>query len=245
MIRIGINGACGRMGLRLVVLTSQQSDMRLSLAIEKPKHPLLGKDIGLVAGLSQPLGVTITDQVTSKNTDIILDFSTPEGTLSCVSVCEKFRIPLLIGTTGLSKKEMGKIKKASERIPCLVSPNFSRGANLLFEITPLITRRLEDKELRAEIIEIHHRFKKDAPSGTANRLAQELKVVFPNKEVPIHSLRMGDVVGEHRVVWGLPGERIELVHRVDNRDAFVYGALEAARWLVRAKPGFYTLKKEV
>ena len=239
-IRIGINGACGRMGLRLVNLSYRQPDLQLTLAIEQPGHPAIGKDIALVAGLGLPSGILVESGVNRKICDIILDFSTPQATMTCVRQCKKYRIALLIGTTGLNREQAATIKAGSKKIPLLISPNFSQGASLLGKLGQELLRRL-GKDADVEIVETHHRTKKDAPSGTALRLAQELKSASPAQGIAIHSLRLGEVIGEHKIVFGMPGERIELTHQVDTRDAFAYGALKMARILAKKKPGFYTI----
>lgn len=242
MIRIGINGACGKMGLRLVNLIHKQSDLKLTAALEHPKHPATGKDIGQIAGLNLSFGVLINNQIKEKICDIILDFSSPLGTMSCVEGCKKYRIALLTGTTGLNQKQISKIKEAGRKIPVLISPNFSQGANILGTLGQKIIYQL-GKKVNIEIVETHHRAKRDAPSGTAIRLSQELKTVVKNKEIRIHSLRMGEVIGEHKMIFGIPGERVELIHKVDNRDAFAWGAIKVARILARKSSGFYTMSK--
>jgi len=249
MIKVGINGAAGRMGLRLVSLISQQTDLKLTLALERPNHPDIGKDIALLAGFDKPSGVVLTDNIKSRTADIILDFSTPPATINCLEACKKYHMALLAGTTGLNNIQIDKIKKASRYIPCLVSPNLSWGANWLFELVGQTTHKIGE-EAEIEIIEMHHATKKDSPSGTALRLKETITQINRNrplrgkkKDIPIHSLRIGRVVGEHKVIFGLPGERIELTHRVDNRDAFAEGAIKTTRFLARAKPAFYTTKQ--
>lgn len=253
MIKIGVNGACGRMGTRLIQLIRERSDLRLTLALESPKHPALGRDIGLIIGVNQPLGVCLTSYrdyykprhaVNYIKPEVILDFSTPSGTLTCVEFCARGRIALLVGTTGLTNLVLARIKQVSKMIPCLLSPNFSLGANILACYTRTLAHRFAN-QYDIEVIETHHRSKKDKPSGTALRLAQEIKANLKDKtqEIPIHSLRIGDVIGEHKLILGLKGETLELTHRVQSRDAFAQGALDAVRFLAQAKPGLYELDK--
>ncbi|MBI4833368.1 MAG: 4-hydroxy-tetrahydrodipicolinate reductase [Planctomycetes bacterium] len=240
MIKIGINGACGKMGLRLAGLASQQPGVKLTIALEKPGHRLLGKDIGNTAGFDSRERLLITDAVNGKIADVILDFSTPSATMNCLDVCKKYRIALLIGTTGFNPAQLKKIKDAGKLIPVLLNPNFSQGAGLLGQLGSEAIKSF-GKNVNAEIIETHHSAKRDAPSGTALKLAQALLKDLKRKSMPIHSVRVGQVVGEHKIIFAIPGERIELTHKVDSRDAFVYGALKAAVILARKKAGFYAL----
>lgn len=249
MIKLGINGACGRMGTRLAHLVREQKDMRLTLALEDSNHPELGKDIGLVIKFGKPMGVTLTSTKDNnaaqyRKTDVIIDFSAPSAILSCLEICAKYKIAFLVGTTGLTKVILKRINQVSKKIPCLVSPNFSLGANILMSYVGELARQV-GTQYDIEIIESHHRTKKDMPSGTALRLAQRIRANLRGKSktrsIPIHALRIGDVVGEHKVVFGGQGEVLELTHRVQSRDAFTRGALECARVLARAKPGLYGL----
>jgi 4-hydroxy-tetrahydrodipicolinate reductase len=250
MINIGINGACGRMGRLLIQLANQRKDMKLALALEAGGHPDLGKDAGIVAGLGKPLGVKVTSLKECqsrpggiKNVDVIIDFSLPRGVPDCLAICKKNKIALVEGTTGLDARIIAVFKQAGKTIPCLVSPNFSTGANWMMELAEQTARQLGGR-YDIEITETHHKTKKDKPSGTAIRLAQAIKDGLKDsaREIPIHALRMGEVVGEHKVYFGGPGEVLEIVHRVQSRNAFADGALTSAKFLAQAKPGFYNLK---
>ncbi|MFA5793918.1 MAG: 4-hydroxy-tetrahydrodipicolinate reductase [Candidatus Brocadiia bacterium] len=238
MITLAVNGAAGRMGLSIIRLATDSKIFKLVLAVDRPGHPQSGKDVGLMVGLGKPLGVTLSAAI-DKKADVAIDFSLPAGAMGCLDACRKHKIPLVIGTTGFDKTQLNKIKAASKVIPCLLSPNMSLGANLLFRLGAEAARTL-GPDYDAEIIETHHRFKKDAPSGTAKRLA-ECVAKASNKNIPIHSLRIGDVVGDHTVVFSNLGERIELTHRVNNRDIFARGAIYAAKFLANAKPGLYSM----
>ena len=169
----------------------------------------------------------------------MIDFSQPAGTMKILKECLKYKTALLIGTTGLSTAQKNKIRLAGKKIACLISPNMSIGANLLFKVAPQIAAVL-GQEYDIEIVETHHRFKKDAPSGTAIRLADAI-TAQTGKKIPTHSLRIGDVVGDHTAIYSTLGERIELTHRVHTRDIFSRGALKVARFLAQARPGFYTM----
>lgn len=238
MITIGINGASGKMGLSLVRLIAESRDLRLVAAIDRADNHSIGKDVGLMSGLGKALGVRLSANMDRK-ADVMIDFSQPAGVIKILKECLKYKTALLIGTTGLSPAQKNKIRQAGRKIACLISPNMSIGANLLFKVAPQIAAIL-GKEYDIEIVETHHRFKKDAPSGTAIRLADAITSVT-KKKTPTHSLRIGDVVGDHTAIYSTLGERIELTHRVHTRDIFSRGALKVAHFLAQARPGFYTM----
>jgi 4-hydroxy-tetrahydrodipicolinate reductase len=192
--------------------------------------------------------------------DVVIDFTTIEATLSLVEKCVAARKPLVIGTTGHSKEARAKIESASKSIPLIFSPNYSIGVNTLFWLTRKATAIL-GPSYDAEIVELHHRFKKDAPSGTARRLAEivaEVRNVDYEKEVHhgrcgitgertsseigIHALRAGDAIGEHTLFLGTSGERLELTYRASSREAYATGALRAAEWLCNKEPGHYDME---
>lgn len=256
-IAVGVNGAAGRMGRRLIGLIAEAEDLRLASAVEHAGSPALGQDAGVQAGVGD-LGVVVTEEFTP-DLDVVVDFSTPEGTLSALRFCLTHKKPIVIGTTGFGEAEKAEIDSAAHQIPCLVSPNMSVGVNLLFGLVAEVARAL-GSECDVEIVETHHRFKKDAPSGTALRLAEGIArargrdlsevAVFGRRgrpaerrpgEIGIHAVRAGDVVGEHVVIFSSLGERVELVHRAHTRDCFARGALEAVRFLVGRPAGRYTM----
>jgi 4-hydroxy-tetrahydrodipicolinate reductase len=239
MITVCVNGAGGRMGRALVRLISESDNLKLLHSVDSSNNPCLCEDVGIIAGISRPLGIKLSDKLDDK-VDVVIDFSTAEGTMSILESCLKHKSALLVGTTGLSQEQMEEIRKAGKEIACLISPNMSIGANLLFNIAPEIARILGES-YDIEIIETHHREKKDAPSGTAQRLAEGIGSKTGRK-IPVHSLRIGDVVGDHSVIFSTLGERIELTHRVHHRDIFARGALQVAMFLGKAKAGFYTMQ---
>lgn len=261
MIRVAVNGACGRMGSGVVSLVCKDKELRLVAALEREGHPLLGKDVGLLIGEGE-LGVKVSDTLNGK-ADVLIDFSEPNSSVAKASFCASQGIALVVGTTGHTEEQLSRIKESSKRIPCLISPNMSLGVNLLFQVAAQMARVLgEDYDI--EIVEAHHRFKKDAPSGTALKLAQEickatgrnLKEVAiygrqgatgerPKGQIGLHALRLGDTVGDHRVIFGTLGETIELVHSAHSRDTFAQGAIRAARFLVGKPPGLYDMRQVV
>ncbi len=261
MIKIAINGALGRMGTRILHLACQSQDFKVVGAFEHAKHDALGKELGSVLGFGEPLKVHIStlSARTLKGADVMIDFSSPEGVETSLKAAEAAQAGLVIGTTGVDAEGLGQIKKASKNIAILFSPNMSIGANFLFEIARTAAARLKSG-YDIEIIEAHHRLKKDAPSGTAKKIAQviaeekgwDLKKVArygregltgerPVNELGIHVIRGGDIVGEHTVLFSGPGETIELKHTALSRDAFAKGALVAALFVSKKKTGLYTM----
>ncbi len=192
--------------------------------------------------------------------DVVIDFTAPEATLSLLEKCVQARKALVIGTTGHSTEMREKIKRASRHIPLIFSPNYSVGVNTLFWLTRKATEIL-GSQYDAEIVELHHRFKKDAPSGTARHLAEIIaevrglgygsearhgRVGMPgertSQEIGIHALRAGDAIGEHTVLLGTLGERLELTYRASSREAYAKGALQSAEWLSKKSPGYYDME---
>jgi 4-hydroxy-tetrahydrodipicolinate reductase len=243
------------MGTRLIQLIQADPGLRLAAAIDRPDHPRLGEDVGTLAGTG-PLNVPLSGQL-DRPADVVIDFSLPKGTLSIARACAAREIPLVVGTTGLEPDERKELEDFSARIPLLISPNLDRAVNLLMRLAAEAARALGDSA-DIEIIERHHHFKKDAPSGTALRLAEVVGQAIesnrlvhgrqglvgerPRGEIGIHALRTGDNPGEHTVVFGLMGECLELTHRALNRDGFALGALDAAKFLAGKPARLYTMK---
>jgi 4-hydroxy-tetrahydrodipicolinate reductase len=254
-LSIGIHGATGRMGVRLIQLIREDHTLRLAAAIDRPGHPSVGQDVGPLAGLGL-LGVPLSSTLEAESVDVVIDFSAPAASLAIGAACRDRGIALVVGTTGLEPDQKAELERASDRIPLLISPNLSRAVNLLMKLVGEAARTLGDSA-DIEIVERHHRFKKDAPSGTANRLAEIVASEVgsdrfahgrhgivgerPRGEIGLHALRTGDNPGEHTVVFGLMGECLELTHRALNRDGFARGALDAARFLAHKPPRLYSM----
>jgi 4-hydroxy-tetrahydrodipicolinate reductase len=256
MTSIAITGAAGRMGSRLITLARESAVFTVVGAIERPDHPMLDKDAGVVAGVG-PIGTPLTFDL-KKTPDVLIDFSGPSSMRHWLKACRDRGIAMVIGTTGLHKVDHAAIDVAAEAIPVLQAGNMSLGMNLLFKLAGDVARRLGD-DYDIEIVEAHHRFKKDAPSGTADVLAKSIlaatgkteerlvfgrhgdDVVRKRGDVGMHSLRIGDEVGKHTAYFATLGERLELTHVATNRDTFVHGALKAAEWLAGQKPGRYNI----
>jgi len=257
---VTIAGAAGRMGTRLVALVKESSDLRLAAALEAPRHPSVGRDAGEVAGVG-PSGIVITDDVEAAVAAdrILVEFSAPEPSLAHLRVVAAARGRAVIGTTGFSQAQRDEIAALAKRATILVAPNMSVGVTVAFKLLAIMATALGD-DYDVEISEVHHRFKKDAPSGTAVRMAEVLADALgrdlaqcavygrhglpgerTTKEIGIFSLRSGDVVGEHTVTFGALGERLELTHRAQSRDTFVRGALRAVRWIADRPHGLYSM----
>ncbi len=257
MIRIAISGAGGRMGRTLVRLVAEADDLELAGAVEAAGHDLLGTDAGEMAGAGR-LGVALSDAL-PETVDCVVDFSLPEGSLERIEACAERAAPIVVGTTGFTNAQRERIDAAAARAPVLVSPNMSVGVNLLFRTAADLAKTL-GPDYDIEVLEAHHRFKKDAPSGTALKIAEEIAratgrdladsarygrgpghAPHTKGEIGLHAVRGGDIVGEHTVYFTALGERIELKHVAHSRETFARGALRAARWLVGREPALYTM----
>ena len=253
---IAINGAGGRMGQRLVALAKEDRDLQVVAAIDAPTTPVQGRDAGEVAGVGKT-GVPITyDLPMSNKPDCLIDFSAPEGTMTVLPICVARQIPIVVATTGHTAAQKTEIESAAHQTAVLFAPNMSLVVNLLFKLTRLAAEALKGKGFDAEIIERHHRYKKDSPSGTAVRFGEIIQEVQGGEfvhgreglvgertadEIGIHAVRGGDNVGEHTIIFTTLGETLELVHKGHNRDSYARGALLAAKFLANRPAGRYTM----
>jgi len=232
MIKIGIAGACGKMGRRIYELASHDREFEVGLCLEAKGTPMIGREVGKLKVSSNPDGIFLVD--------VFIDFTSPEATENNLDYVAKYRKALVLGTTGLSETQLAKVKEISNVVPVVFSPNMSVGVNVLFGILPEIAKRL-GRDYNVEIVEAHHRAKKDAPSGTARKLAQVLKDAVGG-EIPTHSIRLGDIVGDHTVIFCGNSERIEIRHQAHTRDLFAVGALKAAKWVIGKPAGLYSMQ---
>jgi len=232
MIKLGVAGACGKMGRRIFELASKDQDFELTLALEKKGTPAIGKDIGKLKISSNVDGLFLVD--------VFVDFTLPEATEVHLDYVARYKKALVLGTTGLSDIQIQKVEEISKVVPVVFSPNMSVGVNTLFSILPELAKRL-GPDYSIEIVEAHHKAKKDAPSGTAKKMAQVLKEAT-GKDIPTHSIRLGDIFGDHAVVFCGNSERIEIKHQAHSRDLFVVGALKAAKWIAGKPAGLYTMQ---
>ncbi|UCD28336.1 MAG: 4-hydroxy-tetrahydrodipicolinate reductase [Planctomycetota bacterium] len=257
MIRLAVAGATGRMGSRIIELAGADQRFDLVAALEATGHPKVGKTIDIQAQ-SKTIKIPIQDH-TETEFDILIDFSLPAGTMHWLEYCLHYKRAMVIGTTGHTPDQIDEIEKAAKNIPLLKASNMSVGVNLMFKLAGQIAAILGD-DYNIEIVETHHRFKKDAPSGTALTLRDsiikttgrnmEKDVIYgrhgqiperPARQIGIHALRVGDTVGEHEVHFGNLGETVILKHNAHTRDTFVNGALRAAAWLAGKPAGRYDM----
>jgi 4-hydroxy-tetrahydrodipicolinate reductase len=257
-IKLAVHGAAGRMGRRVIALAAENSSFRVVGAIEDAKCPLLGQDAGAVAGFA-PIDVALLDHWPD-DLDVVVDFSLPGAVDVCLAKCVEKNIPLVVATTGLTPQQKQSLTEAAASIPIVWAPSMSLAVNLAMKLSQQITQTLKDVEggLDIEILERHHRFKVDAPSGTALRFGEliaeklegEIKHVHgrigetgqrTRAEIGYHAIRVGDNPGEHTIVFGMMGERIELTVAASNRDCYASGALAAAKWLMDKPNGLYNM----
>ncbi len=261
MIKVIVCGGCGKMGSKVARLVHQNQDMKLTGIIESPTHPQKGKDWGMATGVGETK-IIVKDNLEEiiQESDQIVEFTNPQVSLKHLKIASKYKKTMIMGTTGFSSEEIIKINKLAQTIPFLLSPNMSLGVNLLFKLVAETAAALSD-DYDIEIVEAHHRFKKDAPSGTAKKLAQEIakvkgvnldEVVIYGREgitgerkrgeIGIHSIRSGDISGEHTVIFTALGERLELTHKAHSRDTFAYGTIQAIKFMEGKSAGFYEMK---
>lgn len=260
MKKVIVAGAAGRMGSRLVALIKESDTFSLAGAVEGRGHPAIGQDAGETAGCGRT-GVPIADDLVAQldHGEVVIDFSTPSATLAHLQAVAQHRRAMVIGTTGFSGTETEELKRLAREVPCVFAPNMSVGMNVMYQVIAEMAKIFGD-DYDIEVIEAHHRLKKDAPSGTALKIAEVLAGavgrrldqvgVYARKgligerkkgEIGIQTIRAGDIVGDHTVLFGGAGERIEVTHRAQSRDTFVRGALRAAGWIVGRPPGLYDM----
>ncbi len=255
-IQLAIVGASGRMGQRLIALAKEDHTLHLIAAIASEKSPLAGRDAGEIVGLGS-LGVPISHELPlSLRPDCVIDFSAPEGTMAILPVCVARQIPIVVATTGHTATQKAEIEAAAHQTAVLFAPNMSLVVNLLFKLVRLTAEALKGKGFDAEIVERHHRYKKDSPSGTAMHFAKIIQEIQGGKfvygreglvgergtdEIGVHAVRGGDNVGEHTIIFSTLGETLELVHKGHSRDSYARGALLAAKFLANRPAGRYTM----
>jgi 4-hydroxy-tetrahydrodipicolinate reductase len=260
MVKLAILGAAGRMGKALISCAERVDGVEVVAAIEMDGNQALGMDAGLIAGVSE-LGVEITSDTTATGVaDVVIDFTFHAASPVNAERAAEFGQSIIIGTTGLTDDEAEIVKAAAEKIPIVWAPNMSLGVNLLFAMVEKAASIL-GVDYDVEIVETHHKLKKDAPSGTALRLAEQVAAgrlqnledvgcygrhgqvgERPVGEIGVHAVRAGDVVGDHTVTFAIEGERIEFSHRASSRDTFAMGAVKTAKWVVGKEPGLYDMQ---
>ncbi len=260
MTRIAVPGAAGRMGRNLIDACQRGEGISLGAATERPGHELVGSDAGVVAGVGE-LGVAIGDnmEMLVDDFDVLVDFTVPAVTLAHLDICRRHGKSMVIGTTGFSDEQKQQISDAAKDISIVFAPNMSVGVNLCLKLLDIAARVLGD-DVDIEIIEAHHRHKVDAPSGTALRmgevvadaLGRDLKtcavygregITGPRERntIGFETIRAGDIVGEHTVMFAAEGERVEITHKASSRMTFAAGAVRAAGWVVQQPGGLYDM----
>ncbi len=256
-VRVAIHGAGGRMGRRLVALASQDSGLQIAAAIDAATHPSLGQDAGMLAGVSA-LGLPLTADWPD-GIEVVIDFSSPAGCMSAIEKCLQKRIPLVVATTGLSGEQIAALQSAAHLIPICWAPNMSLAVNLTMRLAQQAARALKlvPQGADVEIIERHHRYKEDSPSGTALKFGELIagemgldKHVHGREgqvgargrdEIGYHAVRTGDDPGQHTIIFGMLGETIELRVAASSRDCYAQGALAAAKFLVKKPVGMFNM----
>jgi len=254
-LRIGVHGATGRMGMRVCDLVRQDPGFKLAAAIASPASKDLGKDIGILAGFGS-CGVVV-DPFLPRDLDVVIDFSSPEASLKLVQECAERGVPIVVATTGFNSDQKAEVESAAKKTALLVAPNCSLVVNLLMKLAETAGRILRGRDFDVEIVERHHRFKADAPSGTALAFARILQSTMgldvqrhgregltgarPSNEIGLHAVRAGDNVGEHTIIFSTLGETLELVHKGHSRDSYAKGAVAAAVFLIGKPSGIYSM----
>lgn len=259
-LNIVIAGAHGRMGRCLIESVLETHDMRLCAALGRTNSPMVGQDAGLFIGHHTGIVVDSNVDKALEGADVLIDFTRPESTLSLMAACQRHQTAMIIGTTGFDETSKAAIHQAAETIGIVFSPNFSVGINLTFKLLDMAARVLNEG-YDVEIIEAHHRLKVDAPSGTALRMGEVVASALGRKLVDcavygrqgligeratdtigFATVRGGDVIGDHTVLFATPGERVELTHKASSRSTFANGAIRAARWLAGKPNGLYDMQ---
>ena len=260
MVKLIITGVAGRVGSRILALATESEDVIVTGAVEQPGHSLVGTHIGVNSGTGKP-GIIVESDLEHciNNGDVVIDFTNHAASMEHLKIVAAHHKSIVIGSTGFSEEEQNRIKDLTRDAKCVLSPNMSMGVNIMFKVLADVARILGN-DYDMEIVEAHHRLKKDAPSGTALKMARILAdsvgrdlnktAVYHREgmigertsdEIGIQTLRGGDIVGEHTVMFAGPGERLEITHRAHNRDNFARGAIMAARWVVHQPFGLYDM----
>jgi 4-hydroxy-tetrahydrodipicolinate reductase len=258
-IKAIVVGAAGKMGSRIIHMIKETPSIELCRAIERPDHPFIGKDIGEVIGLGR-MGILLERDLRKQGGEVIINFTSPSASMESLQFAKEAGLAIVIGTTGLIPEQLDKVREISKTVRCVFAPNMSVGMNLMFRIVQEVAQVL-GSEYDVEILEAHHHLKKDAPSGTAVKLGELIAKAMgrdfgkagvygrkgiigerTKEEIGMQVIRAGDIVGEHTVLFGGMGERLEIIHRAHSRDNFARGAIRAALWVVNQPNGLYDMQ---
>ncbi len=258
-VKAMVVGAAGKMGSRIIHIIRETPGIELCQALERPDHPSIGQDIGELIGLGK-MGIPLEGAFKKGEGEVIINFSNPIASLESLEFAREAGLAIVIGTTGFSPPQLERIKELSKHVRCVLAPNMSVGMNLMFRIVQDVAKAL-GSEYDIEILEAHHRLKKDSPSGTAVKLGELIAAAIgrdldqvgvygrkgmigerSREEIGMQVIRAGDIVGEHTVLFGGIGERLEITHRAHSRDNFARGAVKAALWVVHQPNGLYDMQ---
>lgn len=261
MVNVAITGATGRMGRALVSACLGNPNSNLTAAIERPDNSLIGKDIGEIVGINK-ININLISELESvvDHFDVLIDFTNPDSTLANLAICHRANKRIVIGTTGFNPQQRANIAKMAQDIAVVLAPNMSVGVNLVFKLLELAAKVLGD-EADVEIIEAHHRHKLDAPSGTALRMGEVIAATLgrdladcaiygregkmgerSRQTIGFETIRAGDIVGEHTVLFASTGERVEIAHKASDRSNFAKGALRAVHWVIQKEKGLFDMQ---
>lgn len=246
MIKLIVSGCCGKMGRKIISLACRDKELKILGAIEDKVHPAVGRKLSEVL-MNPALDIKITEKSeVIKEGEVLVEFTNPVATLRHLDFAVKYKKAVVIGTTGLSPEQVQKIKRASQEIPIVFSPNMSVGVNLVFKLAKLAAQKL-GQDYKVDIVEAHHIHKKDVPSGTAKRLAELIKQTPGHKDehIKIESIREGEIVGDHQLRFHGPQDAIVIKHSAKTRNIFAQGALEAAKFVVKQGPGLYDMQNVI
>ncbi|HID47867.1 MAG TPA: 4-hydroxy-tetrahydrodipicolinate reductase, partial [Methanococcaceae archaeon] len=261
VVKVAVTGALGRMGSGIIKTIQEHPDLKLVAAVEAPNHKRRGEDVGKVLGIGE-IGVVLEtadrleEVLKESKPDVLVDFTTPEATVKTVKIAAPLGINLVIGTTGFTSEQKKEIEGTIMKhgVAAVISQNYAVGVNIFFKVLEFLAKKLGDYDI--EIVEMHHRYKRDAPSGTALRAAEviidnldrDVNLIYgrvgilgerKKDEICIHAIRGGDVVGEHTVIFAGDGERLEVTHRASSRQAFVNGVIRAIKFIAGKMGGIY------
>ncbi len=261
MLRIALVGVSGRMGLSLIKVVAAAEHAELTVAVSRPDSLAIGKDAGELAGIS-PLGVTVSDNLATKvdQFDVLIDFTRPDASMEYIEICRQAGKQIVIGTTGYSETQKAAIAEAAKDVALVIAPNMSVGVNLSLKLLEMTAKVMGDYT-DIEVIEAHHRHKIDAPSGTALRMGEVVAATLgrdlkdcaiygregdtgarDRKTIGFSTIRAGDIVGEHTVMFADDGERVEITHKATSRMTFANGAVRAAVWLAGKQQGWFDMQ---
>jgi 4-hydroxy-tetrahydrodipicolinate reductase len=258
-IKAIVIGAAGKVGSRIIHVINETPSIGLYRAIERPDHPNIGKDIGEVIGFGK-MNIPLEGKLRMDGGDVIINFTNPKTSIESLEYAKETGSAIVIGTTGLSIEQIERVKHLSKSVRCVFSPNFSMGMNVMFKVVQEIAQVL-GPDYDIEVFEAHHRLKKDSPSGTAMKLGELVAKAIgrdfgkvgvygrrgmvgerTKEEIGMQVVRAGDIVGDHTVLFGGIGERLEIVHRAHSRDNFARGAVKAALWVMNQPNGLYDMQ---